>query len=207
MPSSRLLIFVKNPVPGRVKTRLAADIGETSALELYLSLMKHTFLEASKFARQFAETNTEVAVYFSDTIPERRAFPVALSPDFRLRRQQGENLGQRMNNAFHEGFAKGFQKQVIIGSDCPQLTAGHLAQAFNALSISDTIIGPARDGGYYLLGMNQPLDGLFDLAAWSHGDVLAQTLARIRREKLSYTQMEELSDVDTAEDLQRLGLL
>lgn len=207
MPSSRLLIFVKNPVLGRVKTRLAADIGEQPALELYLSLMKHTFLEASKFARQFAPANTKVAVYFSETLPERSAFPVALSPDFRLCRQEGENLGQRMNNAFCEGFAAGFQKQVIIGSDCPQLTAGHLAQAFNALSISDTVIGPARDGGYYLLGMSQPQPGLFDLAAWSHGDVFVQTLARIRKAGLSYTQTEELSDVDTVEDLQRLGLL
>lgn len=206
MPSSRLLIFVKNPVPGRVKTRLATDIGPERALEMYLSLMGHTFIEASKFGQQYADGNTTIAVYFSDAVPVRKDFLLDLPEAFELHQQRGKGLGERMKNAFEEGFDKGISQQVIIGSDCPQLAAGHLEQAFNALSTSDAVIGPARDGGYYLLGMGRLHAGLFDLEAWSHAEVFTQTLARIRDEQLSYAQIEELSDVDTLADLRRLGL-
>ncbi|MFW6348263.1 MAG: TIGR04282 family arsenosugar biosynthesis glycosyltransferase [Cyclonatronaceae bacterium] len=204
MSSSRLIIFVKNPVPGRVKTRLAADIGPERALELYVSLLKHTFLEASKFTAQYP--GADAGLYFSDFIPAETSFPVEIPPAFQQHLQQGEGLGARMKNAFAEGISLGYSRQVIIGSDCPQLTAGHLKQAFDALKNTETVIGPARDGGYYLLGMNTLYGPLFELNAWSHGDVYAQTLDRIREMKLSYAQIEELSDVDTGEDLRRLGL-
>ena len=204
MSSSRLIIFVKNPVEGRVKTRLAADIGSERALEVYLSLLKHTFLETSKFTAQYADVDT--GLYFSDSIPVKTSFPIDIPLVFQQHLQQGERLGARMKNAFAEGFARGYRRQVIVGSDCPQLMAGHLKEAFDALKNTETVIGPARDGGYYLLGMNALQSPLFELSAWSHGGVYAQTLDQIRKMKLSYTQIEELSDVDTGADLRRLGL-
>jgi rSAM/selenodomain-associated transferase 1 len=205
MTSSRLIIFLKNPVAGRVKTRLAADIGADRALKVYIWLLKHTLLEASKFLNQYKAESTEVALYFSDTVPARNDFPLEIPEGFRLYQQSGQGLGRRMKNAFEEGFSQSYVHQVIIGSDCPQLAAGHLQQAFDALSVTDTVIGPARDGGYYLLGMNRSNNEVFDLAEWSHNKVFEQTISRIRHLKLSYTQLEELNDIDTVKDLERLG--
>jgi rSAM/selenodomain-associated transferase 1 len=140
-------------------------------------------------------------------VPARKNFPLAIPEDFRLFQQHGEGLGARMKNAFKDGFDASFTHQVIIGSDCPQLAALHLQQAFDALSVTDTVIGPARDGGYYLLGMSRSNDDIFDLAEWSHNKVFEQTLGKIRHHKLSYTQLEELNDVDTVKDLERTGYL
>lgn len=207
MTSTRLIIFLKNPVAGRVKTRLAADIGADRALKVYKSLLQHTLLEASKFFEQYKAESTEVALYFSDAIPAQNEFPLEIPENFSLYQQRGEGLGKRMKNAFKEGFGQSFDHQVIIGSDCPQLAAGHLKQAFDALSVTDTVIGPARDGGYYLLGMNRLNDELFDLAEWSHDKVFEQTISKIRHHKLSYTQLEELNDVDTVKDLEGMGFI
>lgn len=206
MSPSQLIIFLKKPAAGRVKTRLADTIGSEKAVELYLALIKHTFTEASKLAAQYEGGRIDVAVYADTAIERREEFPVEIPENFGLYVQQGEGLGTRMKNAFAEGFREGFKSQIIIGSDCPELVSGHLKQAFDAIRATDTVIGPARDGGYYLLGMKKLHPALFELQAWSHEKVFEQTLHRIRAHQLSYTQLEELSDVDTAEDLQRLGL-
>jgi uncharacterized protein len=193
---NRLIIFVKNPELGKVKTRLAQTIGNEQALDIYLQLLANTQTISSKVA-------ANRAVYYTDFIATNDLWP---ENQFRKYVQTGHDLGERMKNAFATAFAEGFQKVVIIGSDCPQLTTVHIQQAFSQLTKYEVVIGPAVDGGYYLLGMSKLIPELFANKVWSSAEVLAQTIADIERLKLSYSCLETLRDIDTAEDLTILNI-
>jgi len=193
---NRLLIFVKNPQLGKVKTRLAQTVGNEQALAIYLQLLYHTQSISSQLM-------VNRAVYYSSFIDRADIWP---ETQFKKYEQTGTDLGERMKNAFATAFAEGFEKVVIIGSDCPQLTSTHIQQAFDMLSTRDAVIGPAEDGGYYLLGMNRLLPELFVNKAWSSAEVLPQTIADFERLQLSYYCLETLQDVDTEEDLKILNI-
>jgi rSAM/selenodomain-associated transferase 1 len=193
---NRLIIFVKNPELGKVKTRLAQTIGNEQALHIYLRLLDHTQTISSKVA-------ANRAVYYTDFIDTNDLWPEA---QFQKYLQTGNNLGERMKNAFATAFAEGFKKVVIIGSDCPQLNQAHIAEAFDLLSAHEVVIGPAVDGGYYLLGMKRLIPELFTNKIWSTPKVLSQTIADFERLHLSYYRMETLRDIDTAEDLNILDI-
>jgi rSAM/selenodomain-associated transferase 1 len=120
--------------------------------------------------------------------------------------QTGDDLGERMKNAFATAFVEGFEKVVIIGSDCPQLTSMHIQEAFDLLSNYDIIIGPAVDGGYYLLGMKRLISEVFINKIWSSDQVFMQTMADIEHLHLSYYLLETLRDIDTEEDLNILNI-
>lgn len=190
--SEALLIFVKNPRLGRVKTRIACELGDEQALEIYRYLLRRT-REATEnlpcqkflFYSDFVEANDD----WSDSA-------------FAKRVQAGADLGERMADAFRRVFADaGVSRAVIIGSDCPDLTADLLTQAFSALETHDFVVGPARDGGYYLLGMKQLEERVFHNKRWSTPTVLADTLDDLRRLGKSFHLLPVLSDVDTVADL------
>ncbi len=189
-----LIIFVKNPVPGKVKTRLESGLGSDKTLSVYRRLIALTLREA-------AGCDADVYIYFGSEIPVNTALP----DGFRARVQQTGALGKRMTSAFLELFAEGYERICIIGSDCPQLRTRHIDEAFQALETCDVAIGPASDGGYYLMGMRADHTRIFGLESWSHESVYSQTLALIHQNKLSYAQLEQLSDLDEADDYKRLS--
>lgn len=193
---NRLIIFVKNPQPGKVKTRLAKTVGNEQALAVYLQLLTYTSIISM-------EVSVNRAVYYTDYVDTNDMWPEAR---FEKYLQTGEDLGQRMKSAFATAFADGFEKVVIIGSDCPQLTSAHIRQAFDLLTAYTTAIGPAVDGGYYLLGMNRLVPELFLNKMWSSPQVLQQTIADLERLQLSYSLLETLRDIDTEEDLKILNI-
>jgi rSAM/selenodomain-associated transferase 1 len=139
-----------------------------------------------------------VWTYFSDFIPETVNPPIAKSFV-----QDGQDLGERMAHAFARSFESGMEKVVLIGTDCPTLQPQHLNQAFEALTHSDLVLGPATDGGYYLIGMKRKADYLFEGISWSTSEVLSQTLAVATAHGLHFTLLDELSDIDTREDWER----
>ena len=190
MPEPRIIIFVKAPRPGFVKTRLAAAIGNEAACGAYRQLaetvvanlapLPHTEL---RFTPDDAEN--EIAHWLSD---DWTAHP------------QGEgDLGERMHRAFTE--AKG--PAIIIGSDCPQVELSDLRTAAKTLQARDAVIGPATDGGYWLIGLNAPCPALFENIKWSTSDVLPKTLEKANEAGLSVQLLRELTDVDTGEDWER----
>ena len=163
-----LIIFAKIPEAGKVKTRLAATIGNEAALEVYKQLLILTAsvtigLPMDKF------------VFYSDHIIHQDTWEEKF---FSKRVQLGKDLGQKMDNAFEDLFERGYSKIVIIGTDCPELNAGIITNAFTFLDTRDVVIGPAQDGGYYLLGMNQSHTTLFQDIPWSTSSVLKETIDR-----------------------------
>jgi len=187
---SRLIVFVKNPRKGEVKTRLAADVGEKKALTIYHQLLDHT-----RIAALSVDVNRQV--WYADEIDTNDEWS---NDDFSHKVQWGDDLGERMHNAFESAFEEGCQKVVIIGSDCPELTPIVLEQAFRTLDNSEVVIGPARDGGYYLLGMKRLIPELFEGKRWSTSTVLEDTLLDLKQLGITWQRLPELTDIDTAED-------
>jgi rSAM/selenodomain-associated transferase 1 len=196
MFSDLLLIFVKHPIVGEVKTRLAQDIGAQKALELYTHLLQHTRRQA------FRLLDVERRVYFNHPPAWETTWD---SPHFQGYIQEGEDLGERMHNAFAQGFADGFERIVIIGSDCPTLDAATLQEAFRTLRRKDAVLGPANDGGYYLLGMNRLMRPLFRHKEWSTETVLYRTVRDLQQNLWSFSLFEEQVDIDTIDDLHAVG--
>jgi rSAM/selenodomain-associated transferase 1 len=186
-----LIIFVKNPVHGKVKTRLAAAIGNDKALDIYLHLITHTLKAAANAA-------ADKYIYFSDEIDNTVGQKTTA---FKRSVQSGIDLGEKMKNAFSDILNNSYRKVIIIGTDCPGISPEILQRAFNQLADTDVVIGPAADGGYYLLGMKalQPL--LFDNMEWSTSTVLQTTVERCTQNKLRYQLLEELNDIDEEKDL------
>lgn len=184
-----LIIFTRNPVKGKVKKRLAAKIGDSAALELYEFLLKHTF-EVTK------DLPCDKVVYYSEAIVKK---DIWTNGKFQKKKQRGKDLGERMENAFSDGFEKGYSNVVIIGSDLYDLQKEDLKKAFSGLNKYDYIIGPAQDGGYYLLGMKSLNSGLFRSKAWGTDTVLQETFQDLKNKRL--TLLEERNDIDTYEDL------
>ena len=186
-----VLVFQKNAILGKVKTRLASGMGELRALEIYRHLIQLTY-------SALEDVPVPVWTYFSDYIPESTHPSVEKSL-----LQEGQDLGERMANAFARSFESGMEKVVLIGTDCPTLQSNHLNEAFEALNYSDLVVGPATDGGYYLIGMNCRADYLFEGISWSTSQVLSETLNVASQHGLTTTLLHELDDIDTQEDWQR----
>lgn len=186
-----IIIFVKNPVPGKVKTRLAAAIGNNRALQVYLELTAHTL-------KAVENVLADKYIYFSEEIDDSIAYN-ALA--FRKAVQSGIDLGEKMKNAFSDVLNSVHQKVIVIGTDCPGISPEILQRAFNQLTNTDIVIGPASDGGYYLLGMKALHPQLFDNIEWSTSAVLQATIDRCIQTNLRYQLLEELSDIDEEKDL------
>ena len=193
-----LIIFLKYPELGRSKTRLAKDIGNENALKVYIQLLDHTQLISNKLKFDkylFYDKVTANKMPWGDDI-------------YHTAYQIESDLGGRMENAFEQLFSKEYERVVIIGSDCYELTQEIIEQAFELLNVSDAVIGPAKDGGYYLLGLRKMISQLFSDVAWSTDKVFSETVKTLENLNLSYSTTPILSDIDTIEDLtQELKLL
>lgn len=189
-----LLVFLKYPRPGRAKTRLVPALGERAAAALYRTLaeeeVRRTTPEAGEYERLFCFTPAEDGDAIAAWFPEERLWP-----------QPAGDLGQRMAAAFAEGFRRGARRVAIIGTDVPWVSRAIVGEALSALDRHDLVLGPARDGGYYLLALREPRPALFAGIAWSTAEVLPATLARAERLGLGVHLLPELTDLDTLEDL------
>lgn len=191
-----LLIFARLPELGQVKTRLAQSIGDEAALVVYRELLVRTRTAADGFGGQKIVWLTPPASVALS--PETVA---AEWPDYTWQRQPSGDLGGKMQFAFAHSFTAGAASVVIIGTDCPDLSTALLSQAFELLGTHDVVVGPAADGGYYLLGMNTLHQDLFQNKTWSTASVLSDTLADAARLGLQVARLPTLHDVDTADDL------
>lgn len=192
-----LLIFARNPELGKVKTRLAKTIGHEKALMIYIKLLEHTHAIAD---RVFADK----AIFYAEKVQEFDILDYYKFPKFL---QKGEDLGERLERAFGQAFAQHYEKVICIGSDCYELSAEIIEDAFTALDNNNVVLGPARDGGYYLIGMDRHYPHLFKDKHWSTSDVLLDTILDIKKLKLSYFLMPTLTDVDEEKDLGELRKL
>ncbi len=196
LSTTALVIFVRNPISGQVKTRLAKDIGDERALAIYLQLLQHT-LEITRGLsfRKF--------IYYADEVSDYDLWSV---PGYTKRKQNGNDLGERMLNSFKELFDQGFTRIIIIGSDCLQLKTETLEEAVALLESNNAVIGPASDGGYYLLGLTKFYPDLFTNKPWSTEKVFAKTIDDFINHGISYSLLEELSDIDDVTDLEENGI-
>jgi hypothetical protein len=191
--AEHLLIFARHPELGLVKTRLAQTLGPENALRVYRELLTHTL----STAEGVAATKT---LWLAGSAPATGS-EFQRWASFGQRPQPAGDLGQRMHQAFAIAFAAGATAAVIIGTDCPELSPAHLNAAFEQLASHDVVVGPALDGGYYLLGMRTLVADFFINKAWSTDAVLPSTLADAARLGLRVAQLPALSDVDTVADL------
>jgi rSAM/selenodomain-associated transferase 1 len=196
MKENLLIIFIRNPVLNRVKTRLAEKTGSIVALRIYSELLSATFKNASK-------VNSDKTIYFSDNIDNSIKPGFSFQPEV----QQGSGLGERMKNAFSESFEKGYNKIVIIGSDCYDLSPEIISEAFDKLQVSDCVLGPANDGGYYLIGLRKMIPDLFSDINWGSSEVFKQTLSILKKTSAVHTELNVLSDIDTLDDVLRNSML
>lgn len=194
--SERLVVFTRHPVPGTTKTRLIPALGASGAADLQRRMTAQTLATARRLAKERPVT---VEVRFEGSGAD--AMRDWLGPAYACRPQADGDLGERMRSSMQDAFGAGAQRTVLIGSDCPAIAVEHLRRAFDKLREHDLVLGPARDGGYYLIGASGTVPGVFDGIAWGTGDVLSRTLERGRCSDLSTALLEELSDVDVPDDL------
>jgi rSAM/selenodomain-associated transferase 1 len=194
MASVRLIIFAKAPILGGAKNRIATSVGTHRALEIYQSLLARI----SENLKCFPHVEVRITPDNSS-----RDFQIANGQSWDFRPQGGGNLGARLAFAFAEAFADKIERVVVIGSDCPEVSERDISLAWSALEISDIVLGPALDGGYWLIGLRKPCPNLFEQIDWSSDKVLEQTLSRAEVSGLSVHLLRELSDIDTIEDWQR----
>ena len=186
-----ILIFMRNPKLGKVKTRLAKSIGDKNALEIYKLLLNHT-------QKVTVNLTCDKAVYYSIKIRNNDIWDENIYQKYK---QKGEDLGIKMHNAFEDSFKKGYEKVIIIGSDLYDLQEHHINKAFKSLDNNDVVIGPAEDGGYYLLGMKQLHNNVFKNKKWGTKTVKENTLEDLKQNSIYI--LEELNDIDVYDDLEK----
>ncbi len=189
-----LIIFIRNPELGKVKTRLAKSVGDEKALEIYKSLLAYT-------RSTVLQLDVNRLLFYADRINNEDEWS---SDAFVKYAQVNEGLGGRMNHAFEQAL-ENHEKAVIVGSDIPGINPEILQQAFHHLDEHDFVIGPAFDGGYYLLGMKSPTPELFENMEWSTAFVFEQTVDRMRGLGKTWFELPTLSDVDYLEDWEKYG--
>lgn len=194
MKKDALILFLRYPEYGVVKTRLAVALGEDLTYELYTCFL-------ADLAVMVREVEAEKIIVYSG--PENAVFPDF--PGLRLIRQRGKDIGERMYSAFLDVFALGFERAALIGSDCPDLPARLVNDAFKKLTVSNVVFGPGMDGGYYLAGCTRDhlRPSIFSGVSWSTDSVLSETRQRVAKAGLVCSQLEKWSDIDEIEDLKQ----
>ncbi len=193
----RIIVFGRYPLPGKAKTRLIPHLGPAGAADLQRELTEITINTLKKLTSD-CKTNME---FCCDGGSKNKAGKW-LGHDILFSRQEKGDLGKRMHTAFKRAFHKGCKHVVLVGTDIPGITTSHMQEAFDMLLKNDVVIGPSTDGGYWLVGMNRPMD-IFGDIAWGTRSVLDQTLRKIRKRKLAYHLLEHIADIDTLEDLRK----
>ena len=188
MSKNLVIVFVKNNILGKVKTRLAKSIGNVGAFNIYSELVAITEKASTKI-------NTDKHIYFSDVINP------SIWENEKKFIQKGENLGMKMQHAFQNGFDKGYENIVLIGSDLPTISKEVIEAGIANLKNNDVVFGPAEDGGYYLIGMSKMHASIFENKPWSKNNLLAITLQELKAQNQSVGLIETLNDIDTFKDL------
>ncbi len=192
-----LIIFMKAPHPGRVKTRLQPHLSPDDSLLLYRAMGKDLIENLS------GSPDYTLEIHFSpqDALTEMQVW---LGQEQRYVPQSGGDLGERMHHSFQTAFARGYGRVVIIGSDLPTLGEGEIKTAFSHLATYPVVLGPTDDGGYYLIGLREAQPVLFQNIAWSTGEVLPQTLHNARDAQLPVHLLEQKADIDTFAEVRAL---
>ena len=189
--SEKLLVFVRAPRPGAVKTRLAQAIGAVPACAAYRRIVATLLIHLQSLAA------VELCFTPDNAMAEIQPW---LKKGWQAAPQGDGDLGLRLHSAFERAFAAGAQRVLAIGSDCPMVTADLLREAWDGLQTHDVVLGPATDGGYWLIGLRQLQPNLFRGVQWSTEDVFAETIRRVQHAGLSVRLLRELTDVDTDRD-------
>ena len=185
-----LIIFTRNPILGKVKTRLAKTVGDKTALDIYTFLLKKT-------KEITLDSPCDKVVYYSEKLIKNDIWNCN---SFRKEVQSGEDLGAKMKNSFYDAFKNNYRKVVLIGSDIYDLESYHINEAFKKLDTNDVVMGPALDGGYYLIGLKKMHPKIFDNKRWGSSSVRKDTLKNL--EKVDVHLLPVLNDVDVIEDIE-----
>lgn len=199
MISEKLIVFTRYPEPGKTKTRLIPVLGKAGAANLHRLMAQRTIARALSLQK-----SRQLSVEIHHTGGSQQQMEDWLGTDLIYQNQIDGDLGARMAAAFQNSFDSGVDKVAIIGTDCPDLKAEILAQAFDELSDRDLVLGPAKDGGYYLIGLRRSIPELFDGINWGTSEVFASTRAIAQNLGLNIAVLPILADIDRPEDL--LGL-
>ena len=194
MSKNLLIVFAKNIILGKVKTRLAKTIGNENAFDVYKFLVQRTEENTSQLR------DCDIHIYFSDVIIESKW------KSCKKFVQKGNDLGEKMKDAFQNSFDSGYKNVVGIGTDIPDLNTEIIENSFQSLDNSETVFGPAEDGGYYLLGMKKLHPSIFDNKEWSTPTLLKKTLNELNKLDISFSKLTELNDIDTIEDLEKSSI-
>ena len=189
MNEELVIVFVKNIKLGKVKTRLAKTIGNQAAFDIYSELVKIT-------ENTIHDLNIDKRIYFSETVVETQWNGLYKAV------QKGNDLGERMKNAFSKGFEDGYKRIVLIGSDLPDIEVKHIKNGLSVLKENNMVFGPAEDGGYYLIGMSKMNESVFNNKPWSQSNLLEETLNELKANNVTFSTLETLNDIDTIEDLE-----
>ena len=195
-----LVLFAKAPIAGEVKTRLQPEVSPENSARFQDALIKDSIFMISKI------NNVEKFLYF---LPEDKKYLFEKFTDglsFQLKCQNGVDLGEKMKNAFHDLFNKGFSRVVIIGTDSPTLPKEYVNKAFIELNEASLVIGPSVDGGYYLLGFKEKVSPVFSPVEWGSNKVLLQTEELIKKHNLKLSLLPVHYDIDTIENLRYLKI-
>lgn len=192
----RIIIFSRYAVPGQAKTRLIPALGAEKAAHLQVLMSRHTLRTAREYASKYS---CDIEVRFAGGEPNKIARQMGITAHYVP--QEGLDLGERLVRAVRSAFQTGTQRVVVIGADCPDLNQEDLCKTFDKLSGHDLVLGPARDGGYYLIGLRADRPELFRGIEWGTQRVLQQTLARAQEAELRVSELPIRSDVDEPEDL------
>lgn len=190
MMKNVLIIFIKNPILGKAKTRVAATVGNEKALKIYKELLTHT----RKIVSEVEAKRLLFYTYFVDNEDEWEA------SYFEKHLQCEGDLGQKMKHAFDVAFTAGAKKVAIIGSDCGDIKPEIIEEAYQQLNKNDLVIGPAEDGGYYLMGMSKPCYFVFEDKPWSNPALFNITAEHMEKKGATYALLPTLNDIDTYED-------
>ncbi len=198
MGNNAVIVFLKAPEKGRVKTRLSKILDESFVLELYWGFIRDTLLALPPVADKF--------IYFLP-LEKKEDLRSWLGDEYQYVLQTGRDLGEKMSNAFKDGFLNGYDRLVLIGTDIPEISETVLRHAFDVLETKDAVIGPASDGGYYLIGFKKESfsEEIFYDMNWSTKGVFRETLRAMDKMNLKYERVQELNDVDPPEDLNALA--
>src|SRR3990167_1886165 len=192
---SILIVFVKYPEPGKVKTRIARELGSESATEIYSQMAKRII------GKVWRPDAYGTVIYFDPPDREKDVRLWLGIDNDSYEPQSPGTIGDRMSNAFESVFSEGAEKTVLIGTDVPEITGDTVSSAFRLLEETDVVLGPAEDGGYYLMGLKNYEPILFEDIDWGTNTVFNRTLNRITEKNLSHKFLDTLKDVDTAEDI------
>ena len=194
MTNNLLIIFTRNPELGKCKTRLAATIGDTAAMDIYTFLIEHTVSITKSLT-------VDKQVHYSQNVHHNDRWN---SSTYSKKKQQGSDLGERMYSAFKQGFDEGYKNIVIIGSDIYDLVQLDIEKAFTMLENNNYVVGPAADGGYYLLGMKKLTTEIFRNKNWGTETVLQDTMLDLEAETIAMLDIR--NDIDIYEDIKGIAI-